>query len=58
MHFPDLEKSWNLKKKAKIMDKIRGRPVVVACGSWKNHARVMEIMEFESGKALGTLKYD
>ncbi len=33
--------------------------IVVACQSWKNHARVMEnhgkIMEFDSGKALGTL---
>ncbi len=34
---------------------------VVACRSWKNDARVMEnhgkIMEFDSGKALGTLFY-
>ena len=35
--------------------------IVVACQSWKNDARVMEnhgkIMEFDSGKALGTLNY-
>ncbi len=33
--------------------------IVVACRSWKNDARIMEnhgkIMEFDSGKALGTL---
>ncbi len=56
MHFPDLEKSWNLKKRPTSW---KNHVIVVACRSWKNDARVMEnhgkIMEFDSGKALGTL---
>ncbi len=46
----------------RVLARIGKRMVnVFARRSWKNDARVMEnhgeIMEFDSGKALGTLKY-